>query len=239
MRLGSDVKAQIELYRESLLCPNEDFELRGNYDAQSSSLVKIGFVKCSPIYNMTECKSDYEIEKWLENKYIVMIYSEKIFTANKFEELTFDTHRSISYFPVSRTPSSVEYNVEIKVHKVELNDAYLRPWYDESGTGYSFHRKASRVVNYGQDIYAAIGLYISKEEIVYKREVYSVLGYLSKVGGVITVMLASSKSLLMVLHYRGAYQDMTQRIFALNGDSGRGAVAMRTSYSRYNSSEID
>ena len=75
-----------EEYKSKLKCLDEQIEINGNYNTGVASNLIIAFVKCSDDSKKGRCKSDGEIEKWLENKYLITLENEKKFVQYEFDD---------------------------------------------------------------------------------------------------------------------------------------------------------
>ena len=54
---------------------------------------------------------------------------------------------------------------------------------------------------------------LSPDQEIYERKIKSFSAYLADIGGIVSIARTLMISVMFILHYRGAYQDMTQRIF--------------------------
>jgi len=51
----------------------------GNYDTTEASSIMVVFERCSPLKNKVKCKTDAQIDEWMQSKYIIMISNQKNF----------------------------------------------------------------------------------------------------------------------------------------------------------------
>ena len=66
-------------------CPISKYDIYGNYNTGIASSLMIVFEKCAPS-KMQRCKSEQEITKWLEFKYIYTLVNDKKFIKHLFGE---------------------------------------------------------------------------------------------------------------------------------------------------------
>ena len=71
--------ADLHRYGRRLKCIKNLSQLNmwGNYNTDETVNLVVAFDKCDPKTSAVACKSDSEIEKWLQGKYFIMYYNEK------------------------------------------------------------------------------------------------------------------------------------------------------------------
>ena len=66
--------------------PFEMFDLHGNYNSGTGANLFIVFEKCKPEEGVRVCKSETDIDNWLEGKFFLLLDNEKRFIKNQFHE---------------------------------------------------------------------------------------------------------------------------------------------------------
>ena len=76
----------LQLYWNNLKCidDSEYLSIKGNYDSVEASNMMIVFEKCDP--TIRTCKTQEEIDKWTEYKYLVTFQNTKNFIQHEFYE---------------------------------------------------------------------------------------------------------------------------------------------------------
>ena len=95
--IKSNMRRDIEIYGSKLKCIDESLDLIGNFDQALASNLMITFIKCDPESGI-ECKTDEEIEEWLEGKYFLTIVNEKKFVPHKFGDDRIYMHSSSKWY---------------------------------------------------------------------------------------------------------------------------------------------
>ena len=75
----------IEVYSQKLWCTDSDPIVMGNYYTQKARTMVITLNKCDPKERST-CKSDDEIERYLRDKYIIVLENNYNFKQQNYEE---------------------------------------------------------------------------------------------------------------------------------------------------------
>ena len=68
------------------------------------------------------------------------------------------------------------------------------------------------------NVTSTVAIELSPDRMTQVRQVKSMTGYLSEVGGIVSILRTVSLTMILLFHFRGAYQDMTQRIFICEVD---------------------
>ena len=81
----------------------------GGYTTQATQNVMVVFDKCDR--TIRSCKSETDINKWLENKYIVHVENIKRFIQHEFEDERIEMASSLKWHPVSPDVRSDTVNI--------------------------------------------------------------------------------------------------------------------------------
>lgn len=84
----------------------------------------IVFEKCNNATSPVVCKSEREIETWMEYKYIGVAINQKKVIQHKFENERIDKFSSLEWFPLS-IKNRVDNVFEVTRTSVEFNDNYF------------------------------------------------------------------------------------------------------------------
>ena len=81
----------------------EDIKMWGDFDTNKASNLMVVFQKCdsSQLLPGQKCKTEAEIEKWMESKYIVTLENESKFISHKFEERRIKSESVTRYYPLN------------------------------------------------------------------------------------------------------------------------------------------
>ena len=71
------------------MCLDEEISIKGNYVTREGSTLMVVFEKCSE-RTSDKCKTEEEIEAWLEFKYILVFENNKAFSQRSFDNLSID-----------------------------------------------------------------------------------------------------------------------------------------------------
>ena len=101
----------LELNRSKLKCFDDpDFKLIGSFQSTSISNLLVAFEKCDRD-KRNDCKTEEEINAWLQYKYIIVLENTKRFIPYKFGEERIDAVSILRWFPI---------NSELRLEKANL-----------------------------------------------------------------------------------------------------------------------
>ena len=104
--IKKEMKQTYKTYGSKLLCPKDldDIQIKGNYDTSEGSNLMIVFEKCDPVLRAKaglKCKTENQIEEWLQFKYILIIENGIQFVEHKFEGERIEANSAITWYPLA------------------------------------------------------------------------------------------------------------------------------------------
>jgi len=104
--LSPDSIEQFNIYGPKLLClkNTDDLRIKGNYDSSRAAQLMVIFEKCNPQARAKKglrCKTDAEIDQWLEFKYLFVLENGRQFVQHKFGPARIDESAKHSWYPIS------------------------------------------------------------------------------------------------------------------------------------------
>ena len=127
------------------MCPDENHHIQGHYDAGKVQIIRIFVEKCSKKFGI-KCRSDKEINEWLNGKFLIIVTNEVIFEARNLQSEPLDRYSYLRYFPVQETNGIFEYVMELKKTVINVQDSffYQGSWTEQIMQAYRFTRSVSR-----------------------------------------------------------------------------------------------
>ena len=97
---------------KSLLCIDEDVSLKGDWQSGVAKVLIASFEKCDRKARKT-CRSDQEVNEWLKDKYMYVVFNEVILDQYGFRGKKFQYNSLIDFIPIgSNTKVFQSYNVK-------------------------------------------------------------------------------------------------------------------------------
>ena len=104
-------------FKENLKCIDEPYEIFGDYETDSTSNLVIFFEKCDA--TVRTCKSDAEIEAWLDGKFILILENHVSFDPEQYTEGNRLKRESVlRWHPID---PRVQTDVVNKIHILDFN----------------------------------------------------------------------------------------------------------------------
>ena len=101
-----------------------DLSIFGEYDEPLSSTFSVFFTSCDTLWN-SGCKSIKEVTEWLENKYVIMVFTERRFSHETGEDIE---ETKMVRLPINRV-SNTHYRFQIEVtHLIDLDNLKNTHW---------------------------------------------------------------------------------------------------------------
>ena len=174
----------------------------------------IVFEKCDNATSSVTCKSEEDIETWIQFKYMTIAINQKKIIQHKFEEDRIDKFSQLIWFPLS-SKNRVDYVMDITRTSVEFNDNYFNVGsiMSDIDQGYTVVKKPSRELPYRNNFQNSITLEPNLNRLVYYRRVYSFLDLLADLGGLAGALRIVCSLLISVFSYYSAYQFMMSELF--------------------------
>ena len=140
------------------------------------------FEKCDR--TVRTCKTDTDIKKWMESKYIIHAENIKVFIQHGFEEERIEQSSVMVWHPLSPdVRTDTIYIVQRK--SVIMNDYRFNvgSLLHDDEIGFETIQAPSRIMPYKNQFQNAVTFEMSLSQIEYKRRVYNFLDFLSDLGG--------------------------------------------------------
>ena len=104
---------------------DEPVDLKGNYDTVTAKTLSIVLKRCDPEVRST-CKSEDEINRWLSDKYIIMVENNPQFRQDVYKAHARVLRKSrFLWFPV--TPrGAIEFSRMFQVKDLVFQDSFLQ-----------------------------------------------------------------------------------------------------------------
>ena len=100
--------SDLNLYGNRLKCPENktDLEIMGNYDSSAAANVMVVLEKCDNKTSTITCKSNAEIDAFLEFKYILLLQNERKFIQYQFGEGSINRVATLKWYGVNANSRS-------------------------------------------------------------------------------------------------------------------------------------
>ena len=144
-------------------------KIKGNYDAREVSNLMIVFEKCDPRARAKKglkCKTDAEIEQWMQFKYFIVLENGRQFVQYKFGEERIDQSAKVSWYPIS-SRTRVDMVRMITRNDMSLDDdpMNLGGIFVDSTTGYELERSPTRELPYTKGFWNSIMYEVSLHQV--------------------------------------------------------------------------
>lgn len=96
----------------------------GDFDSDMTRNLMLVFEKCDNLKSKLPCKSDAEIEEWMQSKYFVILTNQKKFITHLFEDESIEKSSKIKWYKLD-PKRRVDYVHQIKRTSFELHDDTL------------------------------------------------------------------------------------------------------------------
>jgi hypothetical protein len=96
---------------------------------------------------------------------------------------------------------------------VSLDDNIFYSQGKKDHVAFNYEQKPSRIINLDDDIILSATVEVSAKKHIIERHIENFQTVLSDLGGILGILRVFSVGLIFIIHYKGAYQDMTQKIF--------------------------
>ena len=174
------------------------------------------FEKCDK--TVRKCKSETEIEQWMQLKFILTLDNTKTFIANEFEDRRIQKQATIHWYPVSHTSRADYVNLVTRAN-FNLNDYIfnLSNMRIDLQTGFDIEKRNTRNIPYKNLFQNSVTYEISLTRLHYTRIVYSFLDLMKDVGGLFSAIGPLFGLIVSLLQYRGALMQLTTDMMLNNG----------------------
>ena len=189
-------------YHKKLKClVSDNIELQGDFNSPRTRTFVLLFERCNNSTFGGVCKSDVEISKWLQRKFILINTNRMRFSTREFEPET----KLIKESSLIWVPISSQLREEV-VYRVYLQDLFLQDSYfqfsdvtEDEQRMFSQAYSLSRPYEFPDDVHLSVSFEFDLTLYRVDRDVYSILDWVGDVGGlneglylILSVILAIS-----------------------------------------------
>ena len=115
-------KKEVQTWKKKFKCiPREDLIIWGDYNSAKAQQISVKFEMCDDTkerFKGVTCKEKEEIQKWLQRKFIILLYNQMRFDPKGFHEAAIISESRINYIPIS---SQVRQIIPFKVEQTNLS----------------------------------------------------------------------------------------------------------------------
>ena len=108
------------------------------------------------------CKSEEEINRWLQRKYILMLHNEKHFSPIEFSKDAFKRQATISYYPIPIQDVSYEHSLYVSIHRNEMLDRIIFNAVKETEYSFEITKNEERIFNQDPNVRLRAHLFCPK-----------------------------------------------------------------------------
>lgn len=177
----------VQLHKDKFRCMDpDDLEIYGSYNSFRAKQLIITVDRCVNTTEVTNCKSDEEIDKFLRNKYVLFVYNQRLFNMSNYgyESISMKSH--VSWIKVSNQISRIVpfeiYTTQqiLQDYRINLDDITEL----EFDNNYGIRQLTDIPFEYenGQKP-LLITVEVSPDLLLVIREGYGILDWISDVGG--------------------------------------------------------
>ena len=201
-----------------LQCLSQPLELQGNSNTESEQYVRVIFESCDPAwYTEGSCKTKSEINEWVKDKEIVILYNEEKFDALKTENPITKLAR-LTRFKLFRN-AQIEYPVRVQFQNVIYSDNLLsvgRLWL-ESQDIFTMNKDRLTPSTYTDDaadaISGSIVIRLDPDQMMVRRVLDNTFDFFGDIGGLYGTLNGFAFSFSFLMNYNGVYHLLTSRLF--------------------------
>ena len=174
----------IKLYKKKLLCiDKEESTLFGDYNSLAARTITVQLKKC---HGKVYCKSDEEINKFIRDKYLLMLNNQIRLDSSKYGAESIIMESRITWFRIS-TMARLEYPYRVQRTEILLQDEIAN--LDEitslaDSSLFKIVRQPTRPEERFSYMLMVISFEMDLNQYTVERSRYNILDLLSNVGGI-------------------------------------------------------
>ena len=156
----------------------------GNFDSSAAANVMVVLERCENKTSPITCKSDAEIEAFLDFKYILLLHNERKFIQYRFGQGSINTMASLKWYGVNKK-NRADFVLKFQRTSIGLADSLfsIAGLGSVMENGFYSTDGATRELIYKNNYHNSITLEMSFTHIEYLRKVYSTLDLFAELGG--------------------------------------------------------
>ena len=208
---------EVKTYKKKFKCINEEeIVIWGDYNSQKAQQIAVNFKMCEP--GVGECAEKDEILKWLQNKYIVMLYNQIVFDQEGYFTDSLQEEARIVYIPISSQTRTLTQFKLSQTH-LELQDydqIMLGDWTLDAFTGlFSLMKKDSLPYEKDDRVQISVTVEMDLSLQSYERKLYTLFDLLSDVGGLSGILVTIFGLLIALWNYNYFDNMMVSGLFKI------------------------
>ena len=160
------------------------------------------------------CANQTEVNEWMSFKYIMAVEQNKNFIQHKFGEQRFEFSAEAQWYPINPEQKEDYVNRYTRA-TVELSDNFfsIGNYFIETDEGFKNTRLPTRGIPYNNKYQNIVTYEVSTTHNRYFRSVYSILDFLSEMGGLFTAFGSFCFLIINALNHYGSYQYLMAESF--------------------------
>lgn len=195
----------LEFNKKKFKCMDRsDIELYGNYNSDSAKLLSFRVERCQ---NFTAagvpCAEESEIDQYLKDKFMLVIYNQKIFNVTEYHEEARKFVAKMAWIKIStRLPQQIPFEMQLtgtiqQDYDIGLDDVTLRAMYEL----YLFERMDALPWELDDFTQLIVTFEVNPHMSEIFREIYQIFDFFSDVGGLQGLLFSWIAVFLGMLNY--------------------------------------
>ena len=207
--------AYVNLYKHKFVClDQEDLEIQGTFSSKKAKLLRATLNRCS---GHDYCKSQEEINEYLENKYLLLLINQIRFDSERYGEESIVPESRVDWIRVS-TKIQFEQPYSVKKTRLQLQDLHIdldQLTELEDSSIFKFEKLPPQIINNRQEVMQMVSFEMNMDMDSVVRLSYTFIDMMSDIGGIQSIIFTTFALFLSVLNHNYFDSYMAQKLYKL------------------------